>query len=648
MQILHVTPIARSITTEVLSYFSVKHVTPGTLVTVPLRKKQIKALVVHSEAVTNMKILLKGSEYQIRNIIDIHDEQVFSAEYLSACNKIKDFYATNTGKLINLISPSFILKNIEEFNRPQNQKIHSHGGIFLIQKNVEDRVSYYKTLLREKMITKESIHIICPTQNDVTFLHSELEKNNEKSVFLLHSKISKKKIRGTFEKLHSRENSSCLISTPGFVDTYLYKKSVIIIENENSEFYRPVAKPYIDMREFIIQYSKELNIECIISSSILRPESWFLYENQSAQLIEPFNKKIFKSKDIVINNLHVRKPGKQSDQERIAELDSKKKFTCIAANTLDLIKNALSENKKIFVFSHKKSLAPSIICKHCGNMACSPESGFPYSLYIKQNQQTGAKERIFICQNTGEKIAAFDTCQFCDGHHLITFGIGTERIHQELSELFPDTLIQIIDANSTRTQKTLNKIIDSHNTSKKGAILIGTQKALPYIKGTDLSIIASLDSYFSRMSHNTAPQVISLVKDISEKTIEPLIIQSRNILESYLPILKHGLYSEYIKNELKERKEFFYSPYSALIVIKKHTKKDFVKRDYYAMNNLLDSFDPQIIIQPGKKKGLVQLVCILQMDTRDWNNKYQNQKLQNILFSFDRDTEIYINPKDLL
>lgn len=648
MQILHVTPIARSITTEVLSYFSVKPVATGTLVTVPLRKKQVKALVVHSAPVTNMKILLKGSDYQIRNILEIHNEQVFSPEYLQTCNAMKNFYATNTGKLINLVSPSFILKNLENFDRPKNTHTKQNPIISLMQKNTNDRISYYKTLIREKMLHKQSLHIICPTQNDAISLYAELVKNNESSVFLLHSKITKKKTQQVFETIHTTEKSLCLISTPGFIDSYLFNKSLIVIEKENSEFYRTIAKPYIDMREFIIEYTRQLGIECIIAGSVLRPETWKRYLDQTATIIEPINKKIFKSTDIIIHNLNERKPGKQTDQERIKELDNKKKFTCLGRDSINVIKTAIKNKEKIFIFCHKKSLAPSILCRHCGNMARSAESGAPYSLYLKQNQQTKTKERIFVCHNTGEKIPAFDTCQFCNGHHLISFGIGTQRIFEEISELFPDTLIQILDAATSKTQKSLNEIITKHQESKTASIIIGTQKALPYINNTGTSIITSLDSYFARMSHNTLPQTISLTKEISENTKNFLIIQSRNILESSLPILEHGLYSNYIQKELNERKEYIYPPYGTLITIRKTIKKEYTKKTYQGMNNLLDSYNPNILIQPGKKRGFVELICLLQLSTDVWNTNHQDQKLYNILVSFDRMTNIHINPKDLI
>lgn len=82
MQLLQVIPITQSIDTEVLTYFSVKVARPGQLVTVPLRKKHIKAIVLYAEPVVNMKIQLRGANYQIRNIIEVHDEQVFSPAFL--------------------------------------------------------------------------------------------------------------------------------------------------------------------------------------------------------------------------------------------------------------------------------------------------------------------------------------------------------------------------------------------------------------------------------------------------------------------------------------------------------------------------------------------------------------------------------------
>jgi primosomal protein N' len=154
MQIVQVIPITKSINSEVLTYFSVKEVALGKLVTVPLRKKEIKAIVVQSESVVNMKTQLRGANYQIRNVIEVHDSHVFSSAFLHTCNILKDFYVTSTGRMLNQVTPSFILKNIEEWHYPSQKKRSSKGfRQLLLQRGYYDRITYYKTMIREHIFT---------------------------------------------------------------------------------------------------------------------------------------------------------------------------------------------------------------------------------------------------------------------------------------------------------------------------------------------------------------------------------------------------------------------------------------------------------------------------------------------------------------
>jgi primosomal protein N' len=649
MQLLQVIPITKSIDTEVLTYFSVKDANPGQLVTVPLRKKEIKAIVVHAEPVINMKTQLRGANYQIRNVIAIHNEQVFSAAFLRTCNNLKNFYATTTGRIINQLSPSFVTKNIEEWKyTPKKSSANTVFSQKILQRNKIDRISFYKTLIREKMLRKESLHIICPTIQSTKTLFLELEKNNHEHCFLLHSGLTKKKYKETYVTILAREKSSIVISTPGFLDIPLEHKSTIIIEEESSEHYRTISSPYIDLRVCISQQAQEQSIECIWADSILRPETWHLSITNKAECISPWNKKVFKPEDIQIITQHIKKPGKQTDQERISELNEKKKFSPLSKEALVAITSGVQKNEKIFLFVHKKSLAPSIVCNDCGNVARSSESGHPFSLYIKTNKKTRVKERIFICHTTGETIPAFDSCQFCNSWNINNLGIGTESVFQEIQNYFPKIETYIIDSAHAKTKKSLREITDKYNSTQKAIIIIGTQKAIPEISTIDRVIVVSLDSYFARMSHTIHPQVLSLLSQLNEKTVQPLLLQSRNILEESLPILSNGLYSAYLEQELKERDEFNYPPFKTLIRIKRFANKEYAQKEYTSLYGLFSKYDPQIIMRPGTKKGIIEFVTLLSIDTKSWNTEFQDVELWNLLRNFSRTTEVHINPKDLV
>lgn len=648
MQILHVIPIARSLETEVLSYFSVKKVSNGSLVTVPLRKKKIKAIVVNSFSVTDLKSQVKGAGYQLRNISEIHDTQTFSPAFLATVEMIKNFYATTSGRVLNNVTPSILLKDLSELERNEDVRKSPSFQLRVLQRSLDERIDYYKTLFREKIFHDESLHIICPTREHCEFVFEHLKKNTEGQSFLFHGGMTKKKFYESYNSLNKLQKSSLVVSTANFIDVPQYHTSTLIIEQESSDYYRQIPKPFIDMRVFAEVYAQNAGYECILADGIVRPESWYKIEQGKAEAIEPFQKKVFKENEIHLIQQSQKISGKQSDTERYQELNRKSSFTTLSKETREYIKNGILQNEKIFLFVHKKSLAPTIVCQDCGNIARSPSSGYPFSLYTKKNKETNKAERIYICHMTGESIPAFDTCQFCKSWKMVPLGIGVERVMEEVVELFPDTAVLLMDGKHTPTKKKLKEVQDTFINETKSVILIGTSMAIDTLYHFDRSVIVSMDSYFARMSYSIHAQVLSLIHMLKEKTLHPVYIQSRNILSESLPVLRTGMYMDYVTQELQERKDYHYPPFVNLCVISKIVKKESMKREYKLLHQLFHSYDPQIMVRPGTKKGLLEIIVILQLDLNVWNLYNQDPKLQQLLQSCDRMTTIRINPKNIL
>lgn len=644
MQILQVIPITKSIDTEVLTYFSAKSVQPGMLVTVPLRKQKIQALVVESDDVTNMKTQLRGASYQIRNIIDIHDERIFSKEFLATVSLLKNYYVTTTGRMIDHIIPRIITRVPQEFALPLFQEnIQSSPLIprhLLLQQPTFERMSYYRILLRENFLKKKSIHIFCPTQESVIRIHKELSKNNTGKVFLFHGSMTKKNILKNFATLKKITEASCIISTPGFIDIYQHKLETIIIEEESSEYYNTVSEPFLDYRIIIEQFARLKKTTCVWADSILRPETYVRIQKKTAESIEPFTKHILDKNNVHIIHNHTRNPQKQNDAERIQELVEKdKEYNFFHHNVEKDLKNALRKKQKIFVFVPRKSLAPTIVCRDCGNLARSSESGFPYSLFIKN------KERIFLCQRTGEQIPAFDTCQFCQSWKLSSFGIGTETVQEYFVKYFPKITTFIVDSVHAKTKKYIREVQEVFAQKNKAVVIIGTQKAIPLFSKYDMSILLGLDVFFSRMNYATHSILLKRILDISEKSTQ-ITLQTRNILEKFLPILTHGMYPPFIDEELKQRKIYHYPPFSTLIKIIHSVPHYEAKQEYKKIYQYYEKYDPQIVAQPAPKK-YVNIIVILSLDLDTWNIHYQDPLLYERLKFLDRKTKIYINPTDL-
>lgn len=648
MQLLQVIPLTQSIDTEVLTYFSAKKAPLGSLVSVPLRKKTILAICVVAEDVVNMKTQLRGAEYQIRNVTEIHENQLFSPAFLKMAQSMRGYYATTTGRIISRMSSRHVLKNLEDLKQqfPEQKKSGSFH-LKILQKKPEERISYYKTLIREKMLRRESLHIICPTVASCEFWHRALLKNNQNISFLFHGGMTKKKFFEARSELEKISGTSVVISTPGFLDTPQENKTTIAIEEESSNHYYSITSPYIDYRKGITYYCKHAKIECIYAESITRPEIWHLGEQGLAELVTPYTKRVFAKNDITIIPQHTEITGKLSDQERINELTRDTSFSALSKVTVGQVRSAVSQNHCIYIYVHKKSLAPNVVCNDCGNLARSAESGHPYSLYITTNAKTRIKKRMFIAHATGESIEAFDTCQFCVGYNLKNMGIGTESVFQEIHDNFPDVETHIVDASHTKTKKSLKEIKQKIAEKSGAIIIIGTQKALPLFDSIDTSVIASLDSFFARMSYTIETQVMHLVSTLVSLSKNPVLIQSRNILSESLPVLDHGLYHEYISRTLAERKEYNYPPSSTLISIKRNIKRETLKREYANSQRLLKNYDPHIIMKPGKTKAYLELLVIINVERKLWNGNHQDSELWNILRGMHRSVEVRVNPLNL-
>lgn len=633
---LEIIPITSSILTESLTYFSKEPVSPGTIVTVPLRNKNITGILLSSNNVRDIKQNLRHQNFKIKHISKIHDKELFSPAYLGAILLLKNYYLVHTGKLIDITYPKMILKNIPEFTHTKNiNKKNTTYKERLLQESYQNRIKKYIALSKKNKEKNKSLHIVCPTIQHAKKIHKDLEKTNLKNVHILHGKTSKKKLMETYEA--SLKEPSILISTAIFIDFSLLNKSHIILEKDSSSYYYRAIAPIIDLRLLVQEYAKQSNIEIIFADNLLRP---IRFKDKYIP-----KKELFSNEKIKIIDVNKKQIKKKTDRERIEELGEGKIFSPISKEIITSIRKSLEKNQKIFCYVQKKSLAPILSCKTCGNIAMDTKSKKPYSLYIKKNNETGEKERIFINPKTGEQIPAFDLCNYCHTGTLELFGIGTNTVAEKLNGEFPNTNILICDSFHIKNETSLKNLFKKFNNRDQKTILIGTQKAIPYIENIDNSYIISIDGMFSQMSYTTDFRALYIIKNIEEQTKNKLYIQSRNTLVNNLPILKDNDIKKFIEERLSEAKSFSIHPYGTLLKITHTCKVSNYRKITELYSNRLKSWNPHMQIKPASKKNMVTLEVLLQLAKNTWELYIQNQELSKNLPLGEHNINIEINPE---
>src|SRR5574343_833932 len=99
MYILTVIPIDKGIKKEYLTYFSAQEIKLGTIVVVPVRSREIDALVVGTEPAENLKQEIKDAKFQLKKIIKVRGDAPFSDAFFESCLRMRDYTISNTGSI---------------------------------------------------------------------------------------------------------------------------------------------------------------------------------------------------------------------------------------------------------------------------------------------------------------------------------------------------------------------------------------------------------------------------------------------------------------------------------------------------------------------------------------------------------------------
>jgi len=651
MYIATVIPLKKGFQKDNLSYFSTVNIPLGSIVTIPIRKKNIDAIVINIEEARNLKYDLKERDYQLKKIIKIKGDSPFTKSFFQACEKMKDYNVSNTGSIIKSLLPAVFLDNIQSLKKPEinnneiiyDEKIKQEKLIF--QTLTQDRLAFYRTLIREAFAKKQSVFICVPTRFDIEILKDALTKGIEQYVYAFHSDLSKKALLAMYNNVITEVHPILIIGTGMFLSVPRHDIKTIILEHESSDTYKQYGRPYIDIRSFVEVLSSIEKTKLILGDTLLRPDT--LYRNEQGELGE-------------VSSPLFRLP--QAERQIIVdmkeELDEKglKKFTVLSNTVKQMIEYALLHNESTFLFSVRKGLAPVTVCHDCGYILYCPSCSTPIVLYgSKQNAiDKNKSSRIFMCNKCGRKETTETRCEKCSSWNLVPLGIGTDRVFEEVKNLFPEAHIIQIDKETTPNDKEAHQAILEFN-KIPGSILIGTEMAFSYLHTqVTHSAIISLDGLLSIPSFNITQKILHIIEKLQHTTIRNLIIQTRTVDNQILQHVLSGNVLPLYREDLKERKIFGYPPFKRLIKITFAGTPSETEKAREFINTTLGNFEPQIFSAfISKIRGQYITNTVIKIDPSLWplpvsNIKNINENLLESLSQLPPSFSINVDPDDLL
>ncbi len=253
-------------------------------------------------------------------------------------------------------------------------------------------------------------------------------------------------------------------------------------------------------------------------------------------------------------------------KNRVLDIKGEYLDSGLSAPLIAEMRRHLQQGNQVLLFLNRRGFSPALMCHDCGWIADCQRCDAYYTYHQYSNE--------IRCHHCGSQRPVIVHCQACGSQKLVTVGVGTEQLEQQLEQLFADYKTIRIDRDSTRRKGSLESALTAiHN--HQYHILIGTQMLAKGHHFPNVTLVALLDvdgSLYSsdfRAAERLA-QLFIQVAGRAGRASKPgeVILQTHHPEHSLLQSLLHKGYDEFARTALADRQASQLPPYSFLTLFR--------------------------------------------------------------------------------
>ncbi|WP_235581143.1 primosomal protein N' [Rhizobacter sp. Root1238] len=277
----------------------------------------------------------------------------------------------------------------------------------------------------------------------------------------------------------------------------------------------------------------------------------------------------------------------------------------------------LERGEQSMLFLNRRGYAPVL---HCGE--CGWKSGCPNCSAFRVFHRVDRTLRCHHCSLTQPVPRA---CPDCGNLDIAPMGRGTERLEEQLAQALPGARIARIDADSTRLKGSLEAQLSAVHDGNVD-VLVGTQMVA---KGHDfrrITLVAAVDPDSALFSSDfRAPErVFSLLmqaagragRDAAQAGASEMWVQTWHPRHALYQALRTHDYAAFAAQQLKEREMAGLPPFTHLALLRAEARTAQAARDFLqAASDLASQFEgaDQLLIYPPVPTSIARVANVERM-----------------------------------
>ena len=263
------------------------------------------------------------------------------------------------------------------------------------------------------------------------------------------------------------------------------------------------------------------------------------------------------------------------------------------------VREALERGEQAILFQNRRGYAPMIECRKCGWVPHCQNCDVSLTYHRHLNQLT--------CHYCGSTYQVPVECPACGSRDLASRGYGTEKIEDQVREIFPEARIARMDLDTTRSRQAYERIINDFSAGRTN-LLIGTQMISKGLDFDRVSVVGILnaDTMLNYPDFRAYEHAFMMMAQVSGRAGRKgrqglVILQTKSPDLSVIRQVVNNDFDAFFRSILAERRQFRYPPYCRLVyVFLKHRSDSLADAAGHDLGRLLRQWFGARVLGPDR------------------------------------------------
>jgi primosomal protein N' (replication factor Y) (superfamily II helicase) len=364
-------------------------------------------------------------------------------------------------------------------------------------------------------------------------------------VAVLHSRLSEGERHDEWRRLQER-HARIAVGARSAVFAPVENVGLIVVDEEHEASYKQETTPRYHARDVAIERACLNGASVLLGSATPSIETYYASEQGHIARLEMPER----IDNRPLPSVHV--------------IDLREEFrehkSLFGRELLEAMGDRLSRGQQTILFLNRRGYAQFVLCRDCGYVARCP--------YCAVSLAYHAAWGALKCHHCGYGRNAPSICPSCQGPRIKGFGIGTERVEEEVLKHFPSARVARLDRDTT-SRKGAHQGILGQFRSGQADILIGTQmvaKGLDFPNVTLVGVI-SADTSINMPDFRAAERTFQLLTQVAGRAgrgvhLGDVYIQTFSPEHYSVQKATQQDYPGFYAKEIEFREELLYPPFS--------------------------------------------------------------------------------------